>query len=223
MILSGILIISWLILMEGLLSLDNALVLATLVSTSGLDSKKQKQVLLYGLLGAYFFRILAVLGAVFLLQIWWLKVLGGAYLIFAGTMGLWRGEKYSGTVERIIDIFMPAKAGKFLSVLLQVEFTDAAFSIDSILAAVAVTDNIWLIIAGGILGILAIRFVAGIFIYFLEKHPILKKTAYLLVFIIGAKLAVSPWLQVQDIIFFGVLGCVFAGSVLFEILFLKKA
>ncbi len=91
---------------------------------------------------------------------------------------------------------------------------DVAFSIDSILAAVALTDVKWLIIVGGILGIIMMRLAAGQFINLLEKYPILKKTAYVLVLAIGAKLIASVWWHPPMWLFFGTLFVILAISLL---------
>ncbi len=71
-------LIGTLIILEGLLSADNALVLAVMVKH--LPEKQRKKALFYGLLGAYVFRFIAIGVGVFLIKLWWVKVLGAAYL-----------------------------------------------------------------------------------------------------------------------------------------------
>ena len=198
-------VILWLVVLEGLLSVDNALVLAAMVSV--LPENQRKKALLYGILGAYVFRILAILFAVALLKVWWLKVLGGLYLLYLGFSGL-RGQEEKKSAVGASNQFWP--------VVLRVELMDLAFSIDSILAAVALTSKIWLVVLGGMLGILIMRLVAGIFIRFLEKHQLFKKTAYILILVIGAKLGISPWWHPQEWLFFGILLLVFLGTFVVE-------
>ncbi|MDX1917726.1 MAG: hypothetical protein SFT81_01100 [Candidatus Caenarcaniphilales bacterium] len=77
---AGFLVILNLILIESLLSIDNAAVLATMVS--GLPEDQRKKALKYGILGAYFFRGICLIFATILVQIAWLKALGGLYLIW---------------------------------------------------------------------------------------------------------------------------------------------
>src|SRR5919107_1249147 len=77
---SDFLTIALLVLLEGLLSADNALVLAILVL--GLPRRQQKQALRYGILGAFVFRILATLLAVHLLAVSWVKLVGALYLLY---------------------------------------------------------------------------------------------------------------------------------------------
>ena len=69
-----------LIVIESLLSVDNAAVLATMVLD--LDKKDRKKALHYGILGAYIFRGICLLLAAVLIKIWWLKPLGGLYLLY---------------------------------------------------------------------------------------------------------------------------------------------
>lgn len=71
-------LISSLIIIEGLLSADNALVLAVLVKH--LPDKQRKRALMYGMLGAYFFRFLFIGIGVYLVEFWFIKVLGALYL-----------------------------------------------------------------------------------------------------------------------------------------------
>ncbi len=192
-----------LVVLEGLLSADNALVLAVMVRH--LPKVQQKRALRYGLLGAFAFRLIAVVFAATLLQYWILKVLGGLYLLYMAVAHLAHGEGDAGAERR-------SRFGQgFWGTVVGVEVTDIAFSIDSILAAVATAEAIpkryggialfdipWVnvtvdvklmvIYIGGILGIVAMRFVAGYFLILLDRFPGLAKGAYYLVGWIGLKL-----------------------------------
>lgn len=184
----------WLVILEGLLSADNALVLAMMVRH--LPGPQQKRALRYGIWGAFGFRVIAVFLAKVLLDFWPLKVLGGAYLLYlAGSHFLTRDHSDEGSSVR--------RFGKgFWGTVVSVELADIAFSIDSILAAVAAADSLpssrigpdmkfGVVIVGGILGILTMRFVAGYFILLLERFRGLETGAYGLVAWIGLKLVAS--------------------------------
>ena len=199
-----VLVVLWLVLLEALLSVDNALVLAMMVSA--LPSKQQKRALKYGIWGAFIFRAIAVLLAFILIKLWWFKILGGAYLLYVAYEGL-RHEKNREA---------PKVKPNFWAVVAKVELMDIAFSVDSILAAVALSDNKLVVILGGILGIVAMRYTAGVFIKLLGKHPILKKTAYVLLVVIGVKLAVSIWWSPSHLLFFGILFGILAASLVIE-------
>lgn len=187
------LVIFWLVALEGILSVDNALVLAIMVSI--LPREQQKRALTYGILGAFIFRILAVILALVLVKLWWLKFLGGGYLLYVAYKGLYG----HGLDQRA------ARSPNFWAVVLRVELLDIAFSIDSILAGVALSEKSWVIITGGILGIVTMRFAAGIFIKLIEKYPALKKAAYALVVVIGLKLGLSVWWHAPEWLFFGIM------------------
>lgn len=180
-----VLIIVTIAALEGLLSADNALVLAVLVR--GLPKEQHKKALLYGIGGAFFFRFLAILSAATLIRYWYLQLLGALYLAYLAVKHFaWHAS--GGRKVR------PAKS--FWRVVLLVELTDIAFAIDSILAAVALTRNIWVVYAGGILGLIFMRFAASWFIKLLERFPLLEHSAYMVIGWIAVKLgleAVSNW------------------------------
>ena len=188
-------IVSNLIIIESLLSVDNAAVLATMVMD--LEPKQRNKALRYGIWGAYLFRGLAMLFAAFLIKIWWLKPLGGLYLLYL--VWDWRKGKQTKAKE---DDFIDKKGnwlyratvgtiGNFWATVALVELMDLAFSIDNVFAAVAFTPNIILICAGVFLGILAMRFVAQAFVRLMEKYTFLETAAFVVIAILGIKLILS--------------------------------
>ncbi len=193
--LPSLLVIGNLVIIESLLSVDNAAVLATMVMD--LPEKKRSAALKYGILGAYLFRGLSLFFASFLVQVWWLKPLGGFYLIFL-FMEWVRGRK---TPEKSDDYFDKQRnwlyrltsgtLGTFWSTVLLIEVMDLAFSIDNIFAAVAFSDNIVLVWTGVFIGILAMRFVAGWFVRLMELYPFLETAAFIVIGLLGLKLSLS--------------------------------
>lgn len=173
--------IATLILLEAVLSVDNALVLAILVRP--LPEKYRRKALTYGIFGAVIFRLVAIIFAVFLLHFQIIKLLGGIYLIYISLKHL-----FLGFLEQEKKSIHPTMAG-FWKAVLVVEMTDIVFSIDSITTAIAFTDKIWVLWIGGVAGIIAMRFTSGLFVHLLEKLPRLEDLAYQLVFFVGAKLS----------------------------------
>jgi YkoY family integral membrane protein len=170
-----------LILIESLLSVDNAAVLAALVK--GLPEKEQQKALRYGIIGAYVFRGLCLLFASILVKITWLKIAGGLYLLWLVYKHFSQGEEPQ--VQKVLGL------SGLWSTILMVEFIDLSFSIDNIFAAVAFTDNIWLILIGVFIGILAMRFIAQKFVELLKKYPELETITYVVIGLLGIKLALS--------------------------------
>ena len=166
-----------LVFMEGVLSLDNAMVLAVLAKT--LPQSQQRRALTYGIVGAFAFRFISLLLLNYLMQATWLKLLGGGYL-------LWMAYQHFTTQEETKSV--NAVPRSFWGTVAVIELTDIAFSVDSILAAVAVSPNFYVVLTGGILGIVMMRFAANGFMKLLDRFPRLNHTAYLLVAVIGAKL-----------------------------------
>lgn len=188
--------IATLIVLEGLLSADNALVLAVMVRH--LPKDQQKRALRYGIWGAFFFRAVAVIIATELIQYWELKVVGGLYLIYLTVKHFAVGESHES--DRIGEDGKIRFGSGFWGTVISVELADIAFSIDSILAAVAMVQglpeklqqNIYvemgIIYTGGVLGIIMMRMVAGVFLTVLNRYQGLAAGAYFLVAWIGLKL-----------------------------------
>lgn len=166
--------------LEGILSVDNSLVLAILVRT--LPKEQQKKALMYGIVGAFFFRVVALVFAAHLMRFIAFKVIGGGYLVYLAMKHMFFFYKEDAHQSR------PKVAASFWKTVLIVEFTDIAFSIDSITTAVAMSNKLLIIWLAGIMGIIFLRFAAGLFIRMLEKLPKLEDLAYQLIFFVGTKL-----------------------------------
>lgn len=188
--------IATLVVLEGLLSADNALVLAVMVRH--LPKHQQKRALRYGIWGAFIFRLIAVIIAAQLIRFWELKLLGGLYLIYLMVKHFLVGESHD---EEAGDGQRATRFGSgFWGTVINVELADVAFSIDSILAAVAMVQGLpeklqanryiemGTIYIGGVLGIIMMRLVAGVFLTVLNRYQGLAAGAYFLVGWIGLKL-----------------------------------
>ena len=180
--------IALLVILEGLLSADNALVLAILVL--GLPKKDQRKALKYGILGAFLFRILAILLAVHLIQVGFVKLIGAAYLLWLSYSHFFgRGE---GEDRRAIK---PATGfwglSPFWATVMKVELTDIVFAVDSILVAVAMSPKTWVIITGGVLGIVAMRMVIGQLLRVVRRYPALVDGAFVIIAWVAIKLLVE--------------------------------
>ena len=191
----ALMIVCNLVIIESLLSVDNAAVLATMVMD--LPKKERKRALKYGIIGAYIFRGLALLFATFLVQFWYLKPIGGLYLIYL-LYDWWQNKTEETGEEAPLDKndkwlykYLNKFIGNFWATVLLVELMDVAFSIDNVFAAVAFSNNIVLIWIGVFIGILAMRFVAQIFITLIEKYPFLESCAFVVIGLLGLKLTLS--------------------------------
>lgn len=210
---SDLITIALLILLEGLLSADNAIVLAVLVMP--LPEEEQKRALKYGIMGAFAFRILAVLLAVYLLSYPVIKIVGGAYLAYLALDHFLRRHPDKTLRQPQVKTFFGLSP--FWSTVVAVELTDIVFSVDSILAAVALSSKQWVVITGGILGIITMRMVAGAFLNVIKRYPKLVDGAYIIVFFIGAKLFAEYFdLHLPKWITFLVIGLIFAISMIWS-------
>jgi tellurite resistance protein TerC len=160
--------------------------------------KQRMAALRVGLLGAYVGRGLMLLAAHFIIDNPWLKLVGAFYLIRLALDDL-SAHGFSGGDEEM----KPVKIRTFWATVLSVELMDLAFSLDNVVAAVSLSENIYIVMLGVAIGILVMRFAAGIFSYVVEREPILKTAAYILVLNIGVELLledlagieISDWLR----------------------------
>ncbi|MGC8905224.1 TerC family protein [Thermus sp.] len=174
-----------LIVLEVLLSADNALILGVIVQK--LPPALRRKALFYGILGAYVLRGLALLFASLVIQLWWVQALGAAYLLYIAL------KHFLSPQEAHAPPPLEASAAQFWKVVAQVELMDLAFAVDSVLVAVALSEKLWVIYTGVFLGILALRMLASLVVTLLDRYPRFKHLAYLVVGLAGAKLAVGGW------------------------------
>lgn len=244
-------IVAFLIVLEGVLSIDNALVLGLLAKR--LPEKQRTLALTLGLVGAFAFRFIAIACASWLLEIKYVKLIGGGYLLFVALKYFiqeFRGEptekivtgeddqpqlvlaatgeplspeQEANELQSRVPVTIPEleetatsdatppssstkdagrKFARFWPTVLVIELTDIAFAVDSILAAIALVGprpegatglhpKLWVVVTGGMLGVILMRFAAAVFIKLLERFPRFETAAYLLVTMIGAKLVVD--------------------------------
>jgi len=167
-----------LIIIEGLLSVDNALAIAAMASH--LPGKQKYQALKWGIIGAYLFRGLCLAFAAWIIENPWLKICGAAYLVYL------MSEHFTGAGDEDNDgkPDAPNQRG-FFATIIAIEIMDLSLSVDNVVAAVAMSPKLWVVCVGVFIGILALRFVAGACIRLIEKFPILGDTAFLLIGYVG--------------------------------------
>ncbi len=193
-----------LVLIEGLLSVDNALGIAAMAAH--LPKHQQKPALRWGLIGAYTFRGLALVLVAWLMHNPWVKWFGAIYLIYLACEHLQLHTKAEGGDE---GAKVAKTAGKsFIATIASIELMDLSLSLDNVVAAVSMVNNeqripeelhIWVVCLGVFIGIAALRFVAGWCISVIEKHPILSYTAFLLVGFVGLAFCLEMGLALVDI------------------------
>lgn len=218
-----VIIVLQLIFLEGILSIDNAAVIGALVSPLPDDQRviwprplahigkwlhpilgnQRMAALRVGLLGAYTGRGLMLFLTSFILHNSWIKLIGAAYLIHLAFDNL---EDMVGGGSEEDEEVKPIKVQSFWATVLTVELMDLIFSVDNVVAAVSLSDKLWVVMLGVGIGILTMRFAAGIFSYAVTREPILKQAAYVLVFNIGVELILSQvWqIEISDVVRFGI-------------------
>lgn len=183
-----------LIFLEGVLSVDNALAIALIVR--GLPQQLRQKALFIGLVSAVVLRALGVLSAAYLIQLYWVQIVGGAYLLYLSLTHL--------ISSRRVEVKTPRRRSFWGTVFL-VEMTDFIFAIDSILAGLALVGvsfahhnfppKIWIVYVGGLTGLVMMRFAAKLFTDVMERYPRLETGAHLIVGWIGIKLILQVLLK----------------------------
>lgn len=240
--------IGTLVLLEGLLSADNALVLALLARRLP-DRADQSRALTLGIMLSFCFRAVGLLLASWIINFWYLRAAGAGYLMYLAYSHFFakghgkenEAEEHtpddSGDTINVKPLNPAERKRNFFKVVIALALTDLAFAIDSILVAVAVTKTMWVIYAGVALGIIALRLVADAFMRLLEKYPSLDHTAYLLVAWAGLKLALeaiqslvhdtlkihAPHLEMPGPVFWAGMAVITVGGVMYALRHPAKA
>ncbi|MCC5622464.1 TerC family protein [Nostoc sp. CHAB 5715] len=169
-----------LVLLEALLSADNAIALAAIAR--GLEDKElERKALNFGLVVAYVLRITLILTATWVQQFWQFELLGAAYL-------LWLVFQHFTSQEGEDDHHHGPRFDSLLQAIPVIAFTDLAFSLDSVTTAIAVSQEKWLVLTGATIGIITLRFMAGLFIRWLDEYENLEDAGYVTVALVGLRL-----------------------------------
>jgi len=210
---SFIIIVIQLIFLEGILSIDNAAVLGAMViplsdkepipwpkgmkkfghAMDKILGPQRGAALKVGLIGAYAGRGIMLVLASFIVANPWLKLIGAAYLIKLALDDL-SAHGYTGGDD---EATKTVQVRTFWMTVLSVELMDLAFSLDNVVAAVSLSDKLWVVMLGVGIGILLMRFAAGAFSYVVQKEPILKTAAYILVLNIGVELLLEDLAHIE--------------------------
>lgn len=196
-----IVILATLAVLEGLLSADNALVMAVMVRP--LPQNQQQKALTYVMWGAMVLRVLGVLLASFIIKYWFLRAFGALYLAY---LVLSHFMKKGGDDHGPKEL-----TGSFWNVVISLNLVNLAFSVDSILAGVALlkpamretSTGFWIVVAGGVMGLVLVRFASTFFLKLLDRFPALDDVAYILIAWIALKLGIETLEQVSEVYHLG--------------------
>jgi YkoY family integral membrane protein len=211
--------IGLLVILEGLLSADNALVLAMMIL--GLPRRDHKNALRYGLVGAFAFRTLATMLAAYLIRIGFVQLAGGLYLLYLSYQHFFRSGGQDER-RRIRKAQPWLGLSPLWATVVKVELVNIAFSVDSILVAVAMSRKLWVVLAGGLLGIVAIRVVIAQLLTFVRRYPAIVDGAFVIIAWVGVKLLIEylhdvGWLhfQIDKWVSLALIGVIFFASFLY--------
>jgi YkoY family integral membrane protein len=172
-----------LVALEAVLSADNAIALASI--SKGLeDDKLQRQALNFGLIIAFVLRITLILTATWVIKYWQFELLGALYLLWLVF------QHFSSDTDSEGEHHGPRFASLWQAIPV-IALTDLAFSLDSVTTAIAISDETWLVLTGATIGIITLRFMAGLFIRWLDEFVHLEDAGYVTVGLVGMRLLVK--------------------------------
>jgi YkoY family integral membrane protein len=193
-----------LVALEAVLSADNAIALAAIAQ--GLEDRKlEQQALNFGLVVAFVLRVGLILTATWVTHFWQFQLLGAAYL-------LWLVFQYFRSGPDDGHAHHGPRFNSVWQAIPMIAFTDLAFSLDSVTTAIAVSDETWLVLMGGFIGVVTLRFMAGLFIRWLEEFEYLQDAGYYTVALVGLRLlwkVINPELVPPEWIMIGAIALLF--------------
>lgn len=194
-----------LIALEAVLSADNAIALAAIAQ--GLeDPALQRRALNIGLLFAYILRITLILTATWVVQFWQFELLGALYL-------LWLVFQYFTSQDGEDNEHHGPRFASLWHAIPMIAITDVAFSLDSVTTAIAVSKETWLVLTGGTIGVITLRFMAGLFIRWLDEFVHLEDAGYITVALVGLRLlvrAINPEMVPPEWVMVSCIAVIFA-------------
>jgi YkoY family integral membrane protein len=218
---SDLITILLLVALEGVLSADNAMVLA--IRVLGLPKHQQTKALRYGMLSAFTMRGTATALAAHLMALGWVKLVGGVYLLYLPYRHFLGRD--NPNERRSVPAARPwLGLSAFWATVVKVEMTDMVFAIDSILVAVAVSNKLWVVITGGILGIVMMRLLIGKLLSLIRRYPALVDGAFIIITWVGIKLLLEyghniGWIhfEIPKWLSLGLVGVIFGASYLYAL------
>ena len=200
-----LLLLPVLIALEAVLSADNAIALAAIAQ--GLESEKQQQQALnVGLIAAFILRVVLILTASWVLRFWQFEVAGAAYL-------LWLVFQHFTSDEDEQHHHHGPRFASVLQAIPTIALTDLAFSLDSVTTAIALSRDVWIVLLGGAIGIITLRFMAQLFIRWLDQYEYLEDAGFITVALVGIRLLIrvanESWVPPQWLMV-GMIAAIFA-------------
>ncbi|TVQ17946.1 MAG: DUF475 domain-containing protein [Leptolyngbya sp. DLM2.Bin15] len=181
--LDTLLLLLVLIALEAVLSADNAIALAAIAQGLG-SPEEQRKALNIGLVAAFTLRVVLILTATWVVQFWQFELLGAAYLLWL-VFQYFRSDDEDGSHHHHGPRF-----ASLWQAIPMIAVTDLAFSLDSVTTAIAISQERWLVLTGGAIGVLTLRFMAGLFIRWLDEFAYLEDAGFVTVGLVGMRLLI---------------------------------
>ncbi|RMI02540.1 TerC family protein [Stutzerimonas nitrititolerans] len=189
--------------LEIVLGIDNIIFISILVAR--LPKEQQPKARFFGLALAMGTRILLLLSIAWVMRLTddlftimdhgvsgrdLILFFGGLFLLFKSTMEIWHSVE--GEEEQASGTGGAVKAG-FVGIILQIAVIDIVFSLDSVITAVGLVENVQVMIAAIVIAVGVMMLSAGTISDFIEKHPTLKILALSFLIVVGTLLVAEAF------------------------------
>lgn len=181
--------------LELVLGIDNILLIS--IVTDRVEEIHRKKVRFLGLGLALAARLLLLLGAGYLVKLSepvlgplsyksFVLLAGGGFLLYKSV------KEIHHVVETKVDENLKSSGHLgFTTAVIQILMLDIVFSIDSVITAVGLTDNLWVIYSSVVVSFLLVLMFAGAIASFVQKHVTLKILALSFLITIGVTLGIE--------------------------------
>src|SRR3990167_2091244 len=228
-------------LIEKSLSVDNIFVIYMIFHYFSIPVMHQKRVLIYGVLGAIFLRLLFItLGISLINEFHWVLYVFGIFLVITGVKMIFSREKALSLPDTLLfkllqrfcrishvlsdgKFFIRQHGARYLTplflALIFIEVSDIVFAIDSIPTIIAITRDPFIIFTSNVFAILGLRALYYFLAHLNEKFKYLKYGLACILMFVGAKMLLEPWFAIPVLMSLGVVVLMLLLSIVLSIRF----
>lgn len=186
MVLEQSIILIQIIFIDIIMAADNAIIIGLIASNFA--PKHRKQIIFWGVLAAFIFRIIFALSATFLFEFPFIKIIGGLLLI-------WIVHDLQKDLFHTKKIKSPTKVSKepsYLQSVYKVIFADITLSFDNVIGVVgAAKDHFFLMIFGLLLSVFLIGTLATYFAKHIQNHKWIGYIGLVVIIIVAIQLIIG--------------------------------
>jgi len=224
-------------LIEKVLSIDNLFVILAIFSYFKIESRYQKRVLFYGIVGAMLMRLVFITFGIYLVnKFTWIFLLLGVIVFYTGFHMFFKKEtetlkesRFISFLKKKLRITKDSHTSRFfikkenlwhatplLLALITIEISDLIFAFDSIPAVFSITKDAFIVFTSNIFAILGLRALYFLLRNLKESFETLQYGIAFILCFVGVKMLISPWIEISTALSLGVIILTLLISILFN-------